>query len=552
MTSLPSNEGFNTFASSGHLTPLADGNFLAVWIEVSSTGSGAENGAIFGTVLNANGQAISGAFTIASAAETDYTDITATTLTDGSTVVAWTQVDGSGHFIKAQVLNASHQLTGGPLSVANAQVGSQAAPQIYALANGNFSVLYSGSTGSGTNFYNTVATKAGGSWNYSYHEVPNSPDVTTPMIVLPNGNFAALVAVSSGSNGGIGAYVWAPDTDPGNGQLVDQIPGFTGTHPFLAPLKDGRLVAAWEDVSDTDSHHYIHAQVLDATGAASGPAFSFAKPDGTIQDTPVITQLANGGFAIAFTVQNGSDENVYTAACDANGTIVSDTAAVGHTTAGDQYSPSLIALANGSYAVSWMSQESDGYKLLTEAFGASVTSSGGSTIPGGGGGSGGVVGTPSQGNDTQTGSSGDEILKGLGGNDVLNGGAGNDTIYGGAGHDVLTGGSGKDFFVFDMRPTNANSDKITDFSHAQGDRIYLDNAFFKMLGKKGTLKAPAHVKASLFHVGKATAQDSHVLIFDSKAEKLYYNPDGAGHQSPALIASFAPHTKIALSDLWVV
>ena len=88
--------------------------------------------------------------------------------------------------------------------------------------------------------------------------------------------------------------------------------------------------------------------------------------------------------------------------------------------------------------------------------------------------------------NTIQGSSGDNRLSGLDGADTLNGGDGIDTLIGGAGADVLIGGMGKDRlaggsgldqFVFADGETSAlrrQSDVITDFSHAQADRIKLN------------------------------------------------------------------------------
>ncbi|MGK9168119.1 M10 family metallopeptidase C-terminal domain-containing protein [Inquilinus limosus] len=78
-----------------------------------------------------------------------------------------------------------------------------------------------------------------------------------------------------------------------------------------------------------------------------------------------------------------------------------------------------------------------------------------------------------------------EILSGSQGNDHLTGDAlantlqgwnGNDVLEGGIGKDVLTGGAGADRFVFTTIGDSlygANADRITDFSHAQGDKIDL-------------------------------------------------------------------------------
>lgn len=63
------------------------------------------------------------------------------------------------------------------------------------------------------------------------------------------------------------------------------------------------------------------------------------------------------------------------------------------------------------------------------------------------------------------------------GNDVLNGGAGKDKLVGGLGVDTLTGGTGADKFVFETAQDSGvgagNRDVITDFSHADGDKIDL-------------------------------------------------------------------------------
>ena len=59
---------------------------------------------------------------------------------------------------------------------------------------------------------------------------------------------------------------------------------------------------------------------------------------------------------------------------------------------------------------------------------------------------------------------------------MLQGWAGNDVLIGGRGADTLTGGAGADRFVYAgtvHSPVGAGADRITDFSHAQGDRIDL-------------------------------------------------------------------------------
>jgi Ca2+-binding RTX toxin-like protein len=85
--------------------------------------------------------------------------------------------------------------------------------------------------------------------------------------------------------------------------------------------------------------------------------------------------------------------------------------------------------------------------------------------------------TGSQGRDDLTGDAGANRIDGNLDDDTLAGGDGNDTLVGNYGADVLTGGNGADVFL--VRSTSESyespdrTDRITDFSHAQGDRIDL-------------------------------------------------------------------------------
>ncbi len=73
----------------------------------------------------------------------------------------------------------------------------------------------------------------------------------------------------------------------------------------------------------------------------------------------------------------------------------------------------------------------------------------------------------SQGHDSLIGTSGANTLQGWTGNDVLTGAGGKDTLTGGAGGDRFVYGSVEQSVV------GADADRITDFSHAQADKIDL-------------------------------------------------------------------------------
>jgi Ca2+-binding RTX toxin-like protein len=82
--------------------------------------------------------------------------------------------------------------------------------------------------------------------------------------------------------------------------------------------------------------------------------------------------------------------------------------------------------------------------------------------------------------DIAYGNRGDDVVYGNKGADTLFGGQANDTLFGGqsddvlfgkTGDDVLTGGLGADLFAFHG---GSGADLITDFSFADGDRLFAD------------------------------------------------------------------------------
>ncbi|MDB5524376.1 MAG: putative protease [Rhizobium sp.] len=77
------------------------------------------------------------------------------------------------------------------------------------------------------------------------------------------------------------------------------------------------------------------------------------------------------------------------------------------------------------------------------------------------------------GNNDLSGMGGRDALRGRAGNDDLQGKGGRDILTGGQGADVLTGGTAADIFQFKLAAESSVSqrDRITDFSHKQGDRI---------------------------------------------------------------------------------
>jgi cysteinyl-tRNA synthetase len=133
-------------------------------------------------------------------------------------------------------------------------------------------------------------------------------------------------------------------------------------------------------------------------------------------------------------------------------------------------------------------------------------------------------------NNRIVGSESADTLTGAGGNDTIIGNAGTDQISGGLGNDVLTGGAGADYFVFDAAPGATNIDAITDFETGQ-DKICLSKSMFKI---SGSIKF-----ADQFVVGTQALDKYDRIIYNSSANKLYYDADGIGKIAPVQFAEVA-------------
>ncbi len=140
-------------------------------------------------------------------------------------------------------------------------------------------------------------------------------------------------------------------------------------------------------------------------------------------------------------------------------------------------------------------------------------------------------------NDTVLGDNADNALWGWNGDDTLNGRDGND---------ILIGGNGSDTFLFDTNVGGAgNTDHIQDFVSGTNS-IALDDAVFSAFGYTGALHAED------FKDLQAGAQDANdIVLYDSAAGILYYDPDGIGGTQYAF-ATLNNSTPLSYSDFFIV
>jgi serralysin len=159
--------------------------------------------------------------------------------------------------------------------------------------------------------------------------------------------------------------------------------------------------------------------------------------------------------------------------------------------------------------------------------------------------------TGGSGNDRLVGNDAANLLRGGKGADQLTGLLGDDTLIGGYGNDILRGGLGADEFWFDTKANRAaNTDRIADFD-TRVDRICLDNAIFKALGK-GSPTKPVALKKAFFTIGDHAKDANDFVIFDARKGLLFYDADGSDAGEAVRFATLTKGLKLTAADFFVV
>ncbi len=255
------------------------------------------------------------------------------TFSDGGFVVAWgsldTAQDGSESAIKAQRFDAAGNKVGPEFRVNSHAAGSQFTPSVATLANDSFVVTW----------------------------------VTTD-------------ATQDGSGNAIKAQLFSAAGIPIGGEfLVNTLTASSQFVPTVAQLDGGGFVISWDDWGSFDTK----AQIFDATGAKVGTEFRLNTNTSAFQEYGDITGLAGGGFVATWrttdTAADGSGQAVKAQVFDGAGTKVGGEFLVNSQAAGSQYEPSIAALANGGFVVTWyttdVAQDGSGGAVKGQVFSAS-------------------------------------------------------------------------------------------------------------------------------------------------------------------------------------
>ena len=166
----------------------------------------------------------------------------------------------------------------------------------------------------------------------------------------------------------------------GNEFLVNSyLTGFQ-TNSAVAALDNGGFVVTWQSEGQDGSEDGIYAQRYDSNGTPVGGEFKVNTFTSKNQDAPSITTLNDGSFVVTWQSQNqdGSEYGIYGQRYDSNGNILGGEFLINNQTERSQNRPAITALNNGGFVVTWNSSGQDGseYGIFAQLFDADANAVG--------------------------------------------------------------------------------------------------------------------------------------------------------------------------------
>ncbi|MBB3017929.1 Ca2+-binding RTX toxin-like protein [Microvirga lupini] len=351
---------------------LQDGSFIAVWHRFGSTGE-----SIQAQIYNADGTMRGSEIALTDPTmNTKVGNPDVTVLTDGRILVAWdktniprTQYEIQETDIAAQLLTSDGAKIGGAFSGAGILgSGVDEIPRLTALANGEFMIAwYDRAENSFDSRHLAYRYSSTGSLNILAAIDMEYKSAGGDVTGLKNGGYAQAVTVldTSSYSDGSGKSIYMNFYRDGRDTYISEhgrvnVSTDGDQHQVSAvTLSNGNVVFVWtdENTAADGSGSCVKARIFTGLGKPMTGEILVNTTKAGYQHSPVIEALSDGGFVIAFVSRLGTDHDIRVATFNADGGRRGDDFLAKGSSAGNQTDPSLAALKDGRFVVSWTDQD---------------------------------------------------------------------------------------------------------------------------------------------------------------------------------------------------
>ena len=140
--------------------------------------------------------------------------------------------------------------------------------------------------------------------------------------------------------------------------------------PKVTANQDGGFIAVWQSYDPDGTYFDIQARKFNVDGVAQGAEFTVNTETASQQLSPEITELTNSDYVVVWASAEQDTANsygIFGQLFEANGTAKGAEFQVNIYVEGRQDSPSIAALSDGGFVVSWNSVGQDGSNYLVYA-----------------------------------------------------------------------------------------------------------------------------------------------------------------------------------------
>ncbi|VXD01349.1 conserved hypothetical protein [Enterobacterales bacterium 8AC] len=303
-----------------------------------------------------------------------------TKLANGNLVVVW-QADGSAYDVYMQLMDPTGtQKIGREQLVNQRQINNQDSPEVVALADGGFLVVFESyqasaldNSGDGIFARKYSASGTAQTDEFLVNQTIVGGQRLPSALALPDGGYIVSWYSSEQSGGSIVQRIYDAHNQPVSNELVIKSSGSAGAYyggPQMVLFEDGPhagwYLTVWAGVDSNGSG--VMGQLRKTDGSTSGPILTLNTTQDGHQQFPHVITLKDGSFVVFWDTYDskavGTDIRAahysFNPATGTTTLLGNGDFIVNQSQAGKQYKPVGVALDDGGYMLIWGSDGGDG------------------------------------------------------------------------------------------------------------------------------------------------------------------------------------------------
>jgi len=383
------------------IATLDDNTYVVAWVSRNQDGS---SDGVYAQLFDTAGNKLGKEVQVNSTTEGSQGQPSITSLSDGGYIIAWRSgifnddgwildkgQDGSGTGIITQRFDSDNNPVGSEIIVNTHTDNLQFTPRIEGLLDGGHVIVWASKYQDGDGYgvyaqqYDAFGNKINQEFLVNDTVIGNQglPDITS----LNNGGYVITWQAEEHISSKSDVYTKVFNSD-GVAQTNEfQVNTYTEGNQresSIATLSNGDFVISWHSYWQTGidySGYEIYAQRFSESGNTIGSEFMVNTYTHYNQKESSVSALSDGGFVVTWHSfgQDGDSWGVYAQRYDAYSNRVGNEFKINSETSGTQDNPAVDFLSDGSFVVTWVSdnQDGSGYGVFSQRYDSSSNTLGG-------------------------------------------------------------------------------------------------------------------------------------------------------------------------------